>query len=88
MSSLPPTKLGCHADREFQVTQTDEFCADPWVCKVGGQKPRLNKRVHYRLALHTVGYGLKDFKGTAELLQATYDVLQGCRLLHLITSLH
>lgn len=44
----------------------------------------MNTNVHYRLVLGTVGYGLKGFKGTDELLHATYDAFQGkpaCTLL-------
>ncbi len=56
---------------------TDEFCGDKWVCAVRKQKVSLCKQLHYRIVLGTVGYGLKRFKGTKELLYATYDVFHG-----------
>ncbi|RDX40170.1 hypothetical protein OH76DRAFT_1459575 [Lentinus brumalis] len=36
---------------ESQMTIMDEYCSEPWVCALLGQKFSLNKRVHYRLVL-------------------------------------
>ena len=44
---------------------------------MSGKKLSLSKRIHYRLVMGPVGYGLRQFKGTEELLHASYDVLQG-----------
>ena len=44
---------------------------------MSGKKLSLSKRIHYRLVMGPVGYGLRQFKGTGELLHASYDVLQG-----------
>ena len=59
------------------MTVTDEFWNQEWACNVQGFKTQINKHVHYRLVLETVGYDLRHFKDTEELLHATYDVLQG-----------
>lgn len=56
---------------------TDEFCDDEWACKVRGKKVYLWKQWHYRLVMGTVGYGLRRFRGTEELLRSTYDVFHG-----------
>ncbi|KAL6309331.1 hypothetical protein BKA93DRAFT_759621 [Sparassis latifolia] len=52
-------------------TQTDRFCQARWV---GENLASFHPRVHYRLVLGTVGYGLERFRGAQELLHATYDV--------------
>ncbi|KAI0712051.1 hypothetical protein C8Q76DRAFT_796939 [Earliella scabrosa] len=69
---LPESERQFELD-EFQVTLTDEFCTESWACQVQGYKYILGKQVHYRLVLGTVGYDLKHFKDTRELLHATYD---------------
>ncbi|RDX44317.1 hypothetical protein OH76DRAFT_1409174 [Lentinus brumalis] len=59
---------------EFQCTGTDEFVSHPWACLVNGEHNEVTKLRHHRLVLDTVGYGLQRFRGTEELLHATYDV--------------
>ncbi len=60
----------------MQSTFTDEFCGENWACNVEGHKSKIEKHIHYRIVLGTVGYDLKHFKDTEELLLATYDVFQ------------
>ncbi|KAI0699327.1 hypothetical protein C8T65DRAFT_659926 [Cerioporus squamosus] len=62
--------------QEIQCTQTDEYCQDSWTCLVKGKAVSVPKLVHYRVVLGTVGYSLKNLRGTEELLHATFDVLQ------------
>ncbi|RDX40171.1 hypothetical protein OH76DRAFT_1490521 [Lentinus brumalis] len=62
---------------EIQVTFTDEFSLRPWTCKVRGKVYQFTKSVHYRVVLRDVGYTLRHFSGTEELLTATLDVLRG-----------
>ena len=63
--------------KDVQASRTDELCKRPWVCKIDEEAPPLRKRLHYRLVCSTVGYGLQRFRGTEELLHATYDAFQG-----------
>ncbi|KAJ8457588.1 hypothetical protein ONZ51_g11440 [Trametes cubensis] len=56
-----------------QDTQTDQFVDEAWARRIGGRDVIVTRRRHYRLVTHTVGYGLKDLRGTEELLHATYD---------------
>ncbi|RDX42652.1 hypothetical protein OH76DRAFT_92714 [Lentinus brumalis] len=60
--------------RDVQVSETDEYQDDACVCKVMGDSVVVAKHWHYRVVLGTVGYGLRDLRGTGELLHATYDV--------------
>ncbi|KAI0364213.1 hypothetical protein BV20DRAFT_956708 [Pilatotrama ljubarskyi] len=60
-------------------TETDLYDSEPWVCRINGERIRLSSHIHYRLILGTVGYGLKRFRGTHELLHAGYDVFQAMR---------
>lgn len=62
---------------EMQCTMTDEYSNDEWVCAVRGEKVVPLKQWHYRIVFGTVGYPLKRFKDTAELLHATFDVFHG-----------
>ncbi|KAI1793362.1 hypothetical protein LXA43DRAFT_885991 [Ganoderma leucocontextum] len=83
-----PTML-CHGDvpdyipseaRDFthmQCSLSDDLCSAPWIPKVDNKKVSITKHWHYRIVLGTVGYGLRRFHGTEELLNATYDVFQG-----------
>ena len=63
------TKLHC--------TKSARYAGKSWVCPVNGKPPKLQTFVHYRIVLGTVGYGLERFRGTSELLHATYNVFQG-----------
>lgn len=65
------------AAHELQATLTDEFCSDPWVCALLGERFALCKRTRYRMVLGVVGYSLMQLRSTRELLHATYDVLEG-----------
>lgn len=63
----------------LQTTITHE-CAlqnPEWLSLVNGRKPEVLKFRHYRLVVGTVGYPLSHFRGSRELLHATYDVSQG-----------
>ncbi|KAL6302057.1 hypothetical protein BKA93DRAFT_794274 [Sparassis latifolia] len=60
----------------LQYTQTDRFRHATWVC-TGGENHKLPPPlVHYRLVLGTAGYPLQRFRGTKELLHATYDAYE------------
>ncbi|KAI0770219.1 hypothetical protein C8Q74DRAFT_1201564 [Fomes fomentarius] len=49
---------------------------DPWTCRVHGKKRQFGKQYHYyRLVLDTIGYSLQRFRGSEELLYATYDLI-------------
>lgn len=48
-----------------------------WASRVADRKISTSNYIHYRLVLGTVGYGLKSFRGTDELLPATYDIFHG-----------
>ena len=50
---------------------------EAWARRIGGRDVIVTRRRHYRLVTHTVGYGLKDLRGTEELLHATYDAFVG-----------
>ncbi|TBU38458.1 hypothetical protein BD309DRAFT_874324 [Dichomitus squalens] len=67
------------ASNEYHVTATDEFRTYPWVCQVAGQMVTVYKQAHYRVVLGTVGYGLRNFRDTEELLHSTYDVFTAMR---------
>lgn len=67
--------LTCMADA-VQYTASDRFRHRPWVCR-GSAPISVRPHAHYRLVLDTVGYPLRRFRGTEELLHATYDVFQG-----------
>ncbi|KAF9642368.1 hypothetical protein BDM02DRAFT_3072078, partial [Thelephora ganbajun] len=59
-----------------QTTHIDRFVDDPWVKSLYPQEGCLRKivpRVHYRLVTDIAGYPLSTFKGTRELLGATFD---------------
>ncbi|KAL6305438.1 hypothetical protein BKA93DRAFT_778184 [Sparassis latifolia] len=60
----------------FQCTQSDRYQRAPWVCSGGRREVSLTPHVHYRLVVGTVGYGLDRFKGSEELLYATYDAYE------------
>ncbi|KAI0357832.1 hypothetical protein OH77DRAFT_1305388 [Trametes cingulata] len=62
-----------------QYTATDGYVTKPWACSVAGERNTVVAHIHYRLVLGTVGYGLKRFRGTDELLHATYDGFQAMR---------
>ncbi|EIW53530.1 uncharacterized protein TRAVEDRAFT_87285, partial [Trametes versicolor FP-101664 SS1] len=61
------------------LSSTDRYYTQPWVCRIRGRRVSVSTRIHYRLVLGTVGYPLRQFKGTHELLHATYDVFQAMR---------
>ena len=50
---------------------------EAWARRIGGRDVIVTRRRHYRLVTHTVGYGLKDLRGTEELLHATDDAFVG-----------
>ncbi|KAF9642552.1 hypothetical protein BDM02DRAFT_3133010, partial [Thelephora ganbajun] len=67
-----------------QTTHIDRFVDDPWVKSLYPQESRLRKivpRVHYRLVTDIAGYPLSTFKGTRELLGATFDAFNGRKAL-------
>ncbi len=61
----------------MQCSIVDEYCSDPWVSRIAGNKVIVGKYWHYRMVLNTVGYGLSRINGTEELLYAAYDVFHG-----------
>ncbi|RDX42645.1 hypothetical protein OH76DRAFT_1488526 [Lentinus brumalis] len=65
--------------RDVQVSETDEYQNEQSVCKVMEDKVVVAKHWHYRVVLGTVGYGLRELRGTEELLHATYDVFHAMR---------
>lgn len=62
-----------------QTTQTDEFVGEDWVESLHPKETRHRPipRIHYRLVTDRAGFRLSTFKGTQELLSATYDVFIG-----------
>ena len=66
-----------HLGEDMQCSLNHKYSAAPWLCKVDGKRVSLTEHWHYRIVMGTVGYGLRHFTGTEELLHATYDVLQG-----------
>ncbi len=62
---------------QLNRTRTANYCDRPWVSLINKKRPDLPVYVHYRMILGTVGYSLRRFCGTKELLHATYDVYQG-----------
>ena len=71
------TSDNLQTEEELQITGTDEFTSTEWVRRVNGEAIRLTPLTHHRLVLKTVGYGLRRFRGTEELLHATYDAFAG-----------
>ncbi|KAI0354872.1 hypothetical protein OH77DRAFT_1404217 [Trametes cingulata] len=67
---------------ETQMTWTDQFWRAPWARKLNGREVDVTQFIHYRLVVGTVGYSLKRFRGTEELLNVTYDVFQAMRDAH------
>ncbi|KAI0330526.1 hypothetical protein GY45DRAFT_1302931 [Cubamyces sp. BRFM 1775] len=65
--------------RGVQHTKTDHYCNKSWACPVLGKKVALSTHIHYRLVVSEAGYGLERFRGTQELLSATYDVFHAMR---------
>jgi len=68
-----------HNPGGVQTTQTDRFAQEHWAKKL---YPTDNRhwsipRRHYRLVTRGAGFGLSTFKGTRELLSATYDIFIG-----------
>ena len=60
----------------MQVTQTDKFAKERWVKSLHptDTRHRFFERVHYRLVTKCAGFKLSTFKGSRELLSATFDV--------------
>ncbi|KAL7279685.1 hypothetical protein ACG7TL_006092 [Trametes sanguinea] len=58
-----------------QSTLTQAFSGDSWTCPIWGNKVEVHGLWHYRLVTSTVGYALKNLRGTEELLSAGYDAL-------------
>ncbi|EIW53531.1 uncharacterized protein TRAVEDRAFT_74821 [Trametes versicolor FP-101664 SS1] len=65
----------------IQSTETEMYDSDftSWASRVADRKISTSNYIHYRLVLATVGYGLKSFRGTDELLHATYDIFHAMR---------
>ncbi|KAJ3007631.1 hypothetical protein NUW54_g3477 [Trametes sanguinea] len=63
----------------FQSSLTEAYLGEPWICRVDGERVRINELWHYRLATSTVGYSLKSMRGTEELLYATHDAVTAMR---------
>ncbi|OSD02397.1 hypothetical protein PYCCODRAFT_1367390 [Trametes coccinea BRFM310] len=70
---------------------SEAYLGDPWVCKVGGQRVRINELWHYRFVTSTVGYSLESLQGTEELftlianecdVQAMRDALEKDSRIH------
>ncbi|RPD54644.1 hypothetical protein L227DRAFT_555970 [Lentinus tigrinus ALCF2SS1-6] len=64
---------------KIQSTRTALYVSKPWVCSINGRKPSPSTCIHYRMVVRTVGYGLRRFHGTQELLHATHDVFQAMK---------
>ncbi|KAI9070144.1 hypothetical protein FKP32DRAFT_1558488 [Trametes sanguinea] len=65
--------------RGVHISRTDCYDPLPWACPVNGKRIAVSTHIHYRLVLGTVGYELQRFRGTDELLRATFDVFQAMR---------
>ncbi|OSD02505.1 hypothetical protein PYCCODRAFT_408431 [Trametes coccinea BRFM310] len=65
--------------KDVQISRTDCYDPKPWACPVNGKRISVSTHIHYRLVLGTVGYELQRFRGTDELLRATFDVFQAMR---------
>ncbi|OBZ71336.1 hypothetical protein A0H81_08861 [Grifola frondosa] len=63
-------------DDNLQYSITHKYESSRWVCGSKQRKISVSKHDHYRLVEGVAGYSLKRFKGTEELLHATYDVFQ------------
>ncbi|OBZ71874.1 hypothetical protein A0H81_08089 [Grifola frondosa] len=84
VSSIP--QLICHADvasptvngedAGLQHTMTHEYLLEPWMCGLARRRTAVSHYIHYRLVSGPAGYGLKRFRGTNELLHASYDTFQ------------
>ena len=61
----------------MQRSLSDELCSASWICKVDHKTVSITKHWHYRIVVSTVGYGLRHFSGTEELLNAAHDVFHG-----------
>ncbi|KAI0367831.1 hypothetical protein BV20DRAFT_1114602 [Pilatotrama ljubarskyi] len=59
---------------QMQLSRAERYDTKPWVSAIRGEMNSLSTQIHYRLVLGSVGYELKHFRGTDELLRATYDV--------------
>ncbi|KAI0671022.1 hypothetical protein C8Q78DRAFT_1033476 [Trametes maxima] len=57
----------------YECTRTAMYTSYPWACGINRGCVATTKRVHHRMVLDTVGYTLPRFRGTDELLHATYD---------------
>ncbi|KAH9889874.1 hypothetical protein C8Q73DRAFT_652721 [Cubamyces lactineus] len=62
-----------------QHTKTDHYCKQPWACLVLNKIIAVSTHIHYRMVVGEVGYNLERFKGTRELLSATYDAFHAMR---------
>ena len=63
----------------IQTTRTNEFVGEDWVKSMHPTDERYGSipRVHYRLVTKRAGFRLSNFRGTRELLSATFDVFIG-----------
>ena len=68
-----------HNAGDAQTTKTDQFAKEDWVKSLHRTENRYRPiaRKHYRLVTRVAGCKLSTFKGTKELLSATYDILIG-----------
>ncbi|KAI0662100.1 hypothetical protein C8Q70DRAFT_909953 [Cubamyces menziesii] len=62
-----------------QLTRSDRYDGEAWACRVRGKEVVVSTHIHYRLVLGRVGYTLTTFRGTDELLRATYDAFRAMR---------
>ncbi|KAL1939428.1 hypothetical protein VTO73DRAFT_9984 [Trametes versicolor] len=74
-----PTPGELRSRELIHYSWTDVYDTTSWASLVARRRISVNTNVHYRLVLGTVGYALKSFKGTDELLHATYDAFQAMR---------
>jgi len=87
--SLITVKLGAQGltlrdEGHTQTTRTNEFAGKDWVKSLHPTKQEYRPipRIHYRLVTKCAGFRLSTFKGTRELLSATYDASIGTGIDH------
>ncbi|KAI0714075.1 hypothetical protein C8T65DRAFT_573979 [Cerioporus squamosus] len=64
---------------DFQTTSTDSYKSAPWRSSNDDSSSHISRRKHYRLVLGPVGYDIRFFRGTEELLYASFDVFTAIR---------
>ena len=78
-----------NTDRTVQTTQTDVFARESWAKSVrsGDNRHKIVSRIHYQLVTNIAGFRLSTFKGSKELLSATFDVFTGKLTIYSISQL-